>query len=36
VIMIAPTISYSGTVEGRFVKIEGAQASDFIRGFYTD
>jgi hypothetical protein len=33
VIMIAPSITYSGTVTGRHVKIEGAEALKFIKGF---
>ena len=32
-IMIAPSITYSGTVTGRHVKIEGAEALKFIKGF---
>jgi hypothetical protein len=31
--MIAPSITYSGTVTGRHVKIEGAEALKFIKGF---
>jgi hypothetical protein len=33
--MIAPTITYSGTVEGRHIKITGTAAAEFIRGFYN-
>ncbi|MBI2172974.1 MAG: hypothetical protein HYT73_02055 [Candidatus Aenigmarchaeota archaeon] len=36
VIMIAPSVSYSGTVTGRLVIIEGAEAHNFIRGYFTD
>ncbi len=32
-IMIAPSITYSGTVTGRHIKIEGAGALKFIKGF---
>ena len=32
-IMIAPSITYSGTVTGRHIKIEGAEALKFIKGF---
>jgi len=33
VLLIAPTITYSGTVTGRLVKIDGADALEFIRGY---
>jgi hypothetical protein len=32
-LMIAPSITYSGTVTGRHIKIEGAEALKFIKGF---
>jgi hypothetical protein len=31
--MIAPSITYSGTVTGRHIKIEGEGALNFIKGF---
>ncbi len=34
--MIAPTITYSGTVTGRLVKIDGADAHKFLRGLYDN
>ena len=33
--MIAPTITYSGTVTGRHIKIDGADAEEFIKGLLT-
>jgi hypothetical protein len=33
VLLIAPSITYSGTVTGRLVKIDGAAALDFINGY---
>lgn len=36
VVLIAPTITYSGTVTGRLVQISGTDALDFIRGYYVD
>lgn len=35
-LMIAPTISYSGTVTGRFIKISGTDAHKFLRGIYEN
>jgi len=34
-LMIAPTITYSGTVTGRHIKITGTDAEQFIRGLLT-
>jgi hypothetical protein len=31
--MIAPSITYSGTVTGRHIKIEAEDAIKFIKGF---
>ena len=36
VILIAPTITYSGTVTGRLVKIDGASAHKFLRGIFEN
>lgn len=36
VMMIAPSVTYSGAVTGRLVIIEGAEAHNFIRGYFTD
>jgi len=32
VLMISPSITYTGTITGRLIKIEGAEALNFIRG----
>jgi len=34
-LMIAPSITYTGSVVGRFIKIEGTAAHELIRGFYS-
>jgi hypothetical protein len=36
VIMIAPTITYSGTVTGRLIQITGTDAYKFIRGIFAN
>lgn len=36
VIMIAPSITYTGTVTGKLIQITDAEAVKMIRGFYTD
>ena len=35
VIMIAPSITYTGTVEGRLIQITDAEAVKMISGLYT-
>ena len=35
VIMIAPTITYTGTVEGRLIQITDAEPVKLISGLYT-
>jgi hypothetical protein len=34
-LMIAPSITYSGDVYGKHIKIVGTAAAEFIRGFYN-